>query len=616
MGRQGVSPGTGTVKASVNLKNGVHLWGDGPGVSVLKLGPGNYVPGGDYYMVRVQQGNNGCGLHNLTLHGNRYEAIGEEQTHLVRCEDAYGFDVFNCEFLDIYGDGLKGLGTAQATASASKAWQFDESAATYTDITTAFNDATTANVQPFPASEAIGDALVIGESSKFDRVRFDYASGTAGSDDGTCVWEYWNGSAWAILDGLVDGTNDTGRLGQSFRAAAADDLAVTWKIPNDWATTTLGGSGGALYYVRARLTAVYATNPVLDRGYIARNSYCAFRAVNCLFRGIGRGAITFQRVTNYCLIYGCRFEGVRGQSIDYEPSGAVSGEEPIHTIISNCVFDNRYNSGAGYKLVALSGLADPGDQTVKVIFANNQIINGALEIGRVKDLLVSKCFIYGHTAFPAVEFAGLAEKVTFSQCHIVNRNTGTDPVGIKAEGGNGVVTNSNFVNCIVESPAYGMTLHGAKRCTIIGCQFIKTGAASGTVGLDLRSSAASDGLIVTGCTLEGWDIGVRVNNNPAAYTNLMVKDNNFKSCTADIDFNNTLQTDLPVLGPNMHGTTPLANMAAGQYYKIGADYYGSGTPETFVTAGPGQLYRDVANGEVYVKDSGTGNTNWKLVTHA
>jgi hypothetical protein len=43
---------------------------------------------------------------------------------------------------------------------------------------------------------------------------------------------------------------------------------------------------------------------------------------------------------------------------------------------------------------------------------------------------------------------------------------------------------------------------------------------------------------------------------------------------------------------------------------------GSGSPESVVTAGPGSLYMDYTNGEVYVKKTGAGNTGWKIITHA
>jgi hypothetical protein len=42
----------------------------------------------------------------------------------------------------------------------------------------------------------------------------------------------------------------------------------------------------------------------------------------------------------------------------------------------------------------------------------------------------------------------------------------------------------------------------------------------------------------------------------------------------------------------------------------------AGTPEGAVTATVGSLCIDKTNGELYVKNTGTGNTGWKKVTHA
>jgi hypothetical protein len=43
-----------------------------------------------------------------------------------------------------------------------------------------------------------------------------------------------------------------------------------------------------------------------------------------------------------------------------------------------------------------------------------------------------------------------------------------------------------------------------------------------------------------------------------------------------------------------------------------------GSPEGVLTAPPGTIARDVTNGEAYIKNASdpTGNTGWKLITHA
>ncbi len=143
---------------------------------------------------------------------------------------------------------------------AVKAWQVDaDGGPAYVDETTDFNSATSADVLPFPASEAVGDYFAVGLATKFGKLKLDNAGGTAGVG-GTVAWEYWNGSAWTALSGVTDGTT-------GFTAAAADGQVVSWTMPADWATTSINGSA-QLYYVRARVTQVYTTNPVYDQGFV------------------------------------------------------------------------------------------------------------------------------------------------------------------------------------------------------------------------------------------------------------------------------------------------------------------------------------------------------------
>jgi hypothetical protein len=158
------------------------------------------------------------------------------------------------------GDGFPG--------DASQVWQVDVSGAPdFVDETTDFNDVGAADLTPFPAVEATGDYFAIGRAyTTFSQVIFDYAGGTAGTG-GTVAWEYWNGSAWTALAGVTDAT-------AGFTTAVADGLTVSWTVPTDWARTSLNGAWG--YYVRARCTGVYATNPILDQGYIQANNVSGF----------------------------------------------------------------------------------------------------------------------------------------------------------------------------------------------------------------------------------------------------------------------------------------------------------------------------------------------------
>lgn len=139
-------------------------------------------------------------------------------------------------------------------------WQVDDDGGPgYVDETTNANNDTDADWTIFPAVEATDDSVTIGYASTFAQIRFDNANGTAGVG-GTVAWEYWNGSTWTALSDVVDGTT-------GFTASVSDNQLVSWTIPSDWAATTINGSA-SLYYVRAKITGVYSTNPVYDQGFV------------------------------------------------------------------------------------------------------------------------------------------------------------------------------------------------------------------------------------------------------------------------------------------------------------------------------------------------------------
>lgn len=138
-----------------------------------------------------------------------------------------------------------------------------EDGGVFTDYTDELNEYGSNYVYPFPSPEAVDDALYIGAEWKFfgaDVIAQVQGVATAAST----VWEYWNGSSWVALSGVIDQT-DSGN--GAFTASTVEEY-VEWEIPSDWATTTVTNQthSGALYYVRVRVTgANYSTVPQLDR---------------------------------------------------------------------------------------------------------------------------------------------------------------------------------------------------------------------------------------------------------------------------------------------------------------------------------------------------------------
>lgn len=133
-------------------------------------------------------------------------------------------------------------------------WQVDDDAGpAFVDITADTNDADGPDADPFPATEAIDDYCAFGLEVKFNQVRINI--GTSGIG-GVVAWEYWNGSSWTALANVVDAA-----IG--FTATPPDTYDVTFDHPSDWATLSLNGE--TQFYVRARVTTVYSTNPAMNQ---------------------------------------------------------------------------------------------------------------------------------------------------------------------------------------------------------------------------------------------------------------------------------------------------------------------------------------------------------------
>jgi len=120
----------------------------------------------------------------------------------------------------------------------------------FTDETTDFNSAATADVQIFPATPVAADAFYWGHVAKFTEITVLVSTA---STTGTIVWEYYNGATWSTLT-LTSQHTDFSRVGTRI---------FKFAVPGSWATTTIN-SQGPFYFIRARLsvagTAVVASS--------------------------------------------------------------------------------------------------------------------------------------------------------------------------------------------------------------------------------------------------------------------------------------------------------------------------------------------------------------------
>jgi len=125
---------------------------------------------------------------------------------------------------------------------------------TQTNETVDANEATANDVVLLATPMAVDDALYIGASYPFSLTRIKYS--TRGDGVGTVTWEYWNGTAWAALSGVTDGTSNF--------SVAAGTYNVSWTVPTNWAKTTV--LGFSLYWVRARVSAVTTAGTAATTG--------------------------------------------------------------------------------------------------------------------------------------------------------------------------------------------------------------------------------------------------------------------------------------------------------------------------------------------------------------
>ena len=144
------------------------------------------------------------------------------------------------------------------------------------------------NYAPFPSASALNSAIYFGSDFPFSRIGVQVyinANWTV-----TLVYEYWNGSNFNTAL-TTDETIDFTTLGTKF---------ATWKIPTDWATTTVGdsGTGNVLKYwmrIRVSVRTAVVISPTLNIAFGIWNGMREIYEVNADPRTSGAGAVLRRR---------------------------------------------------------------------------------------------------------------------------------------------------------------------------------------------------------------------------------------------------------------------------------------------------------------------------------
>ena len=161
---------------------------------------------------------------------------------------------------------------AQGQMQSKAVFQYDDSATTFTDVTTAANNATTADLTLLNATPAANDYIALCMDSPFPSISLLCSTtGVAG----VFLAEVLNGSTWTSLDTVSTSlicwkywvtTTLTNKTDTSFVVGTVTSLYLTpaalRKIAGLWKVSTLNSVSG--YWMRLRYTTAPTTNPTLS----------------------------------------------------------------------------------------------------------------------------------------------------------------------------------------------------------------------------------------------------------------------------------------------------------------------------------------------------------------
>jgi len=147
--------------------------------------------------------------------------------------------------------------TGTPNLSFTKVFFYDASAATYTDYTTEFNDATTGNA---PIHGDVGDYYLFGTSTTYIQCLHYLIRTSLASNDYVYAWEYLRSGNWYAISPINDRTANFTVDNENIYGG----LDGQTNFPAQTLTTINGQSA---YWVRLRITTKGTGTPMIDRVY-------------------------------------------------------------------------------------------------------------------------------------------------------------------------------------------------------------------------------------------------------------------------------------------------------------------------------------------------------------
>jgi len=149
----------------------------------------------------------------------------------------------------------------------------------FVDETDEAHSNTTADMTLLPAVPDVDDAYYFGHNEQFNSLKLSISTALAHSVAPDIVFEYFNGTIWVAVAGLVDNTNALETTGEN---------TISWTMPGNWATTTIN-TQGPLFYFRLRVSAVgtITTAPVGRRASLDVTRYFPYDEIRTIVSGVG-----------------------------------------------------------------------------------------------------------------------------------------------------------------------------------------------------------------------------------------------------------------------------------------------------------------------------------------
>lgn len=146
----------------------------------------------------------------------------------------------------------------QTTEALPTTWRVTTNAGVaYTNDTAAVTDYSAATNSNLDALDTLanGDWVVAGYSARFNNLYVDMDAANLNVNAATLAVAYWNGTAWAAVAGLSDGTISGG-------ATFRQDGTISWTMPTDWQQNTVDGV--TAFHVRLSVSAALSAQVDVD----------------------------------------------------------------------------------------------------------------------------------------------------------------------------------------------------------------------------------------------------------------------------------------------------------------------------------------------------------------